>query len=58
MLLSKKGRDGDLDCEEETRSLLLLQLQSYGRDSVDEMDLIQQVLKCNTAELVGKRMRC
>ena len=43
MLLNKKIRDGDLDCDEETRSLMLLQLQSYGRDAVDEMDLIEQV---------------
>jgi hypothetical protein len=43
MLLNKKNRDGDIDCEEETRSLMLLQLQSYGRDAVDEMDLIDQV---------------
>ena len=43
MLLNKKNRDGDLDCEEETRSLMLLQLQCYGRDAVDEMDLIEQV---------------
>jgi hypothetical protein len=43
MLLNKKNRDGDIDCEEETRSLMLLQLQSYGRDAVDEMDLIEQV---------------
>ena len=57
MLLNKKGRDGDLDCEEETRSLLLLQLQSYGRDSVDEMDLIQQVLERDNAELVEKILR-
>jgi hypothetical protein len=32
-----------MDCEEESRSLMVLQLQSYCTDSLDELDLIKQV---------------
>ena len=42
-LLNKKNEEGDLDCEEESRTLMLLQLQSYCTDSLDELDLIKQV---------------
>lgn len=41
-LLNKKNEEGDLDCEEESRSLMILQLQSYCTDSLDELDLIKQ----------------
>ena len=42
-LLNKKNEDGDLDLEEETRQLMILQLQSYARDSIGEIDMIKQV---------------
>ena len=43
MLLNRKNAEGDLDCEEETRALMLLQLQCYARDAASEIDLIKQV---------------
>ena len=42
-LLLKKNTEGDLDCEEDTRQLTILQLQSYARDAVEELDMIKEV---------------
>ena len=42
-LLLKKNAEGDLDCEEDTRQLTILQLQSYARDAVEELDMIKEV---------------
>lgn len=38
------GKEGeDVDKEEELRELYITQLQCYGREAIDELDMIQQV---------------
>eukprot|EP00596_Hydrurales_sp_CCMP1899_P008865 CAMPEP_0119036962 /NCGR_PEP_ID=MMETSP1177-20130426/5011_1 /TAXON_ID=2985 /ORGANISM="Ochromonas sp, Strain CCMP1899" /LENGTH=356 /DNA_ID=CAMNT_0006997549 /DNA_START=148 /DNA_END=1215 /DNA_ORIENTATION=- len=41
-LLEKKTSEEDLDNEDETRGLMVLQLQCYARDAIDELDVIKQ----------------
>ena len=42
-LVQRRGMDGDNDdMEEETRQLVMLQLQSYARDTQDELGMLEQ----------------
>lgn len=45
-LLYIAKKDGDVDHEDEMRELHLTQLQCYIRDSMDELDMLQQVVDC------------
>ncbi len=43
-LIAKSESDAALDTEEEYRELYILQIQSFVRDSMDQIDLINQVI--------------
>jgi hypothetical protein len=44
LYIAKKDEDGGGDQEAALRELYLTQLQCYARESMDELDMIQQVL--------------